>query len=123
MKFNVSIYKFLIIVIVVGCIGVFISAFFLSDKTKKLNTHFECEIELIKAEKDSIIEQNINKIKTLRERLTDIDYVLAEYESKLDSLNLTKQKIKIIYKYKYQEIKQLSDTAIEKYWRDKFNNE
>ena len=105
------------------CVGVFAGVCFVNKKETQVTNDFNAQIEKLKASKDSIIKSNLQQIYHLRNRLERIDYVIEEYEAQLDSLAIKKNKIEYVYEIKYEKIKTLSDTAVEKYWKKEFNND
>ena len=105
------------------CVGVFAGVCFVNKKETQVTNDFDAQIEKLKASKDSIIKSNLQQIYHLRNRLERIDFVIEEYEAKLDSLSIKKNRIEYVYEIKYEKIKTLGDTAVEKYWKKEFNND
>ena len=77
---------------------------------------------MLKSKNKEIIQNNLLKIQYLKDKLVDIDYTIYQYENKLDSISKLKNKVKFVYTEVYSEIEQLSDTAIEDYWINEFED-
>lgn len=105
------------------CLGVFVGVCFVNKKETQVTNDFNAQIEKLKASKDSVIKSNLQQIYHLRNRLERIDVIIQSYEEKLDSLAVKKNKIEYVYEIKYEKIKALTDTAVEKYWKKEFNND
>ena len=123
MKFNVSIYWIILSVLTIILLSIFIGHFVFSRHCESLNTLHKNQIEIIKEGKDSVIKANYHQIHKLELSLDNINSVLTEYESKVDSLQTIKEKVKVVYRIKYKEIEVMSDTALVNYWKNEFTNE
>ena len=103
--------------------SIFIGHFVFSRHCDSLSTSHKNQIEIIKRGKDSVIKANYHQIHRLELSLDNINNSLTKYESKLDSLQTIKEKIKVVYRTKYKKIEIMSDTDIVNYWKNEFDNE
>ena len=103
------------IILVVYLVGVLVS------QKNKMDTYFELNkglIEKYAKEKDSLIEVKNKEITILLELNKKRQIKIEKALDVIDSLQSVKNKIKIVYKDRKGEIKELNSGELEKYWKD-----
>lgn len=90
-------------------------------KNKELQEYKDTTLEELKAEKDSIINAKELHIESLVKDNELKDVIILDAKERYDSLEISKSKVRVIYRVKYKEIEVFNANEVENYWNDEFN--
>lgn len=122
MKVSVSIWYLLLIFFAGFIIPCIVVMFVCSTSEDRIHRH-TTEIERLKKVKDSTIQTKFLEIRNLERHIIELDKSLDEYVVKIDSIEKSKRKVKVIYQIKYKEIEKYNDTTILNYWKNEFKDD
>lgn len=92
----------------------------LNRKNKELRNFKDDTLEKLKADKDSIIQARELRIDSLLIDNKIKDGIIADAQTAYDSLQTVKDSIRVVFKYKYNEMDGFTSKDIENYWKDEF---
>jgi hypothetical protein len=112
--------KLIAAIAIIVCVVLVVFLIQQRSEINQLEQYRDTSIERIKAEKDSIIQHQLIRIDSLLIDNNSKDLVVDRLNHDVDSLQIARDSIRVVFKYKYKEIDGFNAIDLEKYWKDEF---